>query len=278
MLIVGERINSTRKPIELALKAGDLDLLFKEATSQWEAGVGYLDVNTATMMKDEEEWMTRVVNMIQEAIPESLISVDSPNEKAVEAGLQAHRGRPLLNSISGEQRRIDALLPLIRDYKPRVIGLTIDDGGIHSDAQKRFDIAARLIELIGEQGIEHDDIFIDPLVFPVAAADNAGKIALDIMAKIRDAYPGVHTICGLSNVSFGAPVRKILNQSYMVMAMTRGLDAVIVDPLDRRLMANIFAADMLLGEDPGCRRYIAAYRAGKLNLDGDPSQPGTQAV
>jgi 5-methyltetrahydrofolate--homocysteine methyltransferase len=140
--------------------------------------------------------------------------------------------------------------------------------GLHRDADKRFAIGARLIELLTQAGVALEDVFVDPLVFPVSAEPDAGTIALDIMQALRQAYPGVHTICGLSNVSYGMPLRKQVNQIYMVMAMTRGLDAVIVDPLDRRMMASILTARMLLGQDTGCKGYLAAYRAGRLNLEG----------
>jgi 5-methyltetrahydrofolate--homocysteine methyltransferase len=271
VIIVGERINSTRKQIGPALEARDEALLLREAKEQWAAGSHYLDVNTATLMEGEPaamEWMAR---LIQDNIPSALVSFDSPNPRALEAGLRVHRGRPLLNSITAEEQRIREVLPLIREHRPRVIALTMDDEGLHRDAQKRFEIGARLIELVEGAGIAPDDIFVDPLVFPVSAEPDAGQIALDIMDKLKVAYPGVHTICGLSNVSFGLPIRKQVNQVFMVMAMTRGLDAVIVDPLDARMMANILTARMLLGQDPGCRGYLTAYREGRLSLEGAPA-------
>jgi 5-methyltetrahydrofolate--homocysteine methyltransferase len=275
MIIVGERINSTRAPIEPAMENRDADFLLNEAHRQREAGSHYLDVNTAKLMDGEPDCMTGTVNLIQDAIPDALLSIDSPNPLALEAGLKAHSGRPILNSITGETERIEAVLPLIREFKPRVIGLTMDDDGLHRDADKRYEIGAGLVELVAGAGIELDDIFIDPLVFPVGAENDAGIIALDIMAKLKKAYPGVHTICGLSNVSFGMPLRSQINQVYMVMAMTRGLDAVIVDPLDRRLMANVVTARMLRGEDPACRDFLAAFRSGSLGV-GDP--PAKQAA
>ncbi|MDP6407079.1 MAG: dihydropteroate synthase [Alphaproteobacteria bacterium] len=266
MIVVAERINSTRSAIEPALAARDAEFLLDEARRQWQAGSDYLDVNTAKLMEGEEDCMTWLVGLIQEAIPEALIAIDSPNPKALEAGLKAHRGRPLLNSITAESERVEAVLPLIREFQPRVVALTMDDGGLHRDADKRYEIGARLIEMVGEAGIAPEDIFVDPLVFPVGAEDNAGIIALDIMAKLKVAYPGVHTICGLSNVSFGLPLRSQINQVYMVMAMSRGLDAVIIDPLDRRMMANIVTARMLAGDDAACKGFLSAYRDGRLDV------------
>lgn len=275
MIIVGERINSTRKPVQPALASRDEAFLTREAKEQWAAGCHYLDVNTATLMEGETACMTWMVGLIQEAIPNALLSIDSPNAKALEVGLRAHRGQAMLNSITGERKRIEEVLPLIREFKPRVIALTMDDDGLHRDAQKRFEIGAMLIEQVMREGIPAEDIFVDPLVFPVSAEESAGTIALDIMDKLKAAYPGVHTICGVSNVSYGLPVRKQVNQVYMMLAMSRGLDAVIVDPLDPRMMVNILTAEMLLGQDSGCRGYLAAYRQGRLNLDSAPTPAGS---
>src|SRR6266542_1807226 len=277
MIIVGERINSTRKPIQEALQAGNEAALLGEAQEQWAAGAQYLDVNTATMLDTEAEWMTRLVTGIQAAIPQALLAIDSPNATALDAGLRAHRGRALLNSITGERERIEAVLPLVREFRPRVIALTMDDDGLQREAEKRFAIGARLIERLMREGVAADDIFVDPLIFPVSAEEDAGFIALTIMDRLKAAYPGVHTICGLSNVSHGLPVRKQVNRVYLIMAMSRGLDAVIVDPLDQRMMVNIVTARMLLGRDPGCKGYLTAYRQGRLNVDGAPSAGGRPA-
>jgi len=267
MIIVGERINSTRTSIQEALQAGDEEALVREARDQWAAGADYLDVNTATMLDTEVEWMTRLVTGIQARLPEALLAIDSPNAAALEAGLRAHRGRAMLNSITGERERIEAVLPLVREFQPRVIALTMDDEGLQREADKRFAIGARLIELLAREGVPPDNVFVDPLIFPVSAEGDAGRIALDIMDKLKAAYPGVHTICGLSNVSHGLPVRRQINQVYMLMAMSRGLDAAIVDPLDQRMMVNVLTARMLLGQDPGCKAYLTAFRQGRMNLD-----------
>lgn len=265
-------MNSTREPIQRALEAHDEEVLLREAKAQWAAGAQYLDINTATMLDAEGEAMTWMVRRIQEAIPDALMSIDTPSASALEAGLRAHRGRALLNSITGERERVEAVLPLIREFRPRVIALAMDDEGIERDADKRFAIGARLIELLVREGLAPDDIFVDPLIFPVSAEDDAGRIALDIMDRLKAACPGVHAIAGVSNVSHGLPMRRQINQVYMLLAMSRGLDAAIVDPLDPRMMANILTARLLLGRDPGCRAYVAAYRQGRLSLDAAPAE------
>ncbi len=273
MIIIGERINSTRKPITAALEARDAEHILDEAHRQWDAGAAYLDVNTAMMRAGEPETMAWVIKLIQAELPDALIAIDSANSAAVEAGFKAHKGRPLLNSINAEKERMDALIPLIREYHPRVIGLTIDDGGISQDADIRFRLGAELIELLAKNDIDLDDIFIDPLIFPVSAELQAGNVSLAIIKRLKENYPGVHTVCGLSNISFGLPERKLINQVYMVLAMGQGLDAAIIDPLDRRMMANIITTTTLLGEDRVCKKYLKAYRSGGLNLD-----PGSAPV
>ncbi|MBI1734507.1 MAG: dihydropteroate synthase [Candidatus Rokubacteria bacterium] len=273
MLVVGERINSTRKPIQQALEAGDETVLLADAAAQCAAGAHYLDINTATMLDGEAKMMAWLVERIQQTIPDVLLSIDTPNAEALEAGLRAHRGRALLNSITAERDRLEAVLPLVREFRPRVVALAMDDDGLTRDAEQRFATGARLIDILTGEGVAPDDIFVDPLVFPVSAEEAAGLVVLDVMDRLKRAYPGVHAICGLSNVSHGLPVRKQVNQVFMIMAMARGLDAVIVDPLDARMMANILTARMLLGEDVGCRDYLAAYRQGRLVLDGTPAAP-----
>ena len=267
MIIVGERINSTRKPITAALEAHDEAHIVNEARRQWDTGAAYLDVNTAMMRAGEPEAMTWVIELIQNEIPEAQIAIDSANPEAVEAGFKAHQGRALLNSINMEKERMESIIPLIREHKPRVIGLTIDDNGVTQDADKRFDLGVQVIELLTKNDIDLDDIFIDPLIFPVSAELQAGNVSLNIMGRLKEQYPGVHMVCGLSNISFGLPERKLINQVYMMMAMGRGLDAAIIDPLDKRMMASIITARTLLGQDKACKGYLKAYRSDGLNLE-----------
>ncbi|MBT58734.1 MAG: methyltetrahydrofolate--corrinoid methyltransferase [Acidiferrobacteraceae bacterium] len=267
MIIIGERINSTRKPINAAIEARDADHILNEARRQWDAGAVYLDVNTAMMRTTEAEAMAWVIELIQDELPDALITIDSASPAAVEAGLKVHKGRPLLNSINAEKQRIDDLIPLIREYNPRVIGLTIDDEGISQEADKRYQLGVELIELLSKNDIALDDIFIDPLIFPVSAELQAGNTSLAIISRLNNDYPDVHTVCGLSNISFGLPERRLINQVYMVLAMGHGLDAAIIDPLDRRMMASIITATTLLGQDKVCKNFLKAYRRGDLKLE-----------
>lgn len=266
MIIVGERINSTRKPITEALEKRDSAFILNEAQRQWDAGSAYTDVNTAMMRAKEPEVMAWVIELIQGEIPDALIAIDSANPAALEAGFKAHKGRALMNSINMEVERKNAILPLIAEYKPRVVALTIDDRGISKDADVRFDLGVQLVELLTDNGIEPGDIFVDPLIFPVSAELQAGMISLNIMGRLKERYPGIHTICGLSNISFGLPERLQINQVFMVLAMGQGLDAAIIDPLDRRMMANIVTTTTFLGQDKACRAFLKTYRAGGLDL------------
>jgi len=267
MIIVGERINSTRTPVTRAMEARDAGFIVNEARRQWDAGSTYLDVNTAMMRAAEPEIMSWAIELIQAELPEALIAIDSANPAAIEAGFKAHKGRALLNSITMEKDRVKSIIPLIREFRPRVVGLTIDDNGITQDEEKRFGLGAQLVELLAENDVELDDIFIDPLIFPVSAELQAGNVSLNIMGRLKETYPGVHLVCGLSNISFGLPERRLINQVYMVMAMGRGLDAAIIDPLDKRLMANMTTARTLLGQDKFCRGFLKSYRCGGLNLE-----------
>ncbi|MCP4315377.1 MAG: dihydropteroate synthase [Hyphomicrobiales bacterium] len=267
MIVVGERINSTRKPITAALEARDEAFLLNEARRQWEAGSAYIDVNTAMMRAKEAEVMVWVIELIQGEIPEALIAIDSANPAALEAGFKVHKGRALMNSINMEVERRDAIIPLVAEYKPRVIALTIDDSGISKNADKRHDLGVQLIELLTTIGVELDDIFVDPLIFPVSAELQAGNTSLEIMGRLKQSFPGVHTICGLSNISFGLPERTMINQVFMVLALDRGLDAAIIDPLDKRMMANVITARTLLGQDKACRSFLKAYRSGGFKLE-----------
>ncbi len=272
MIIVGERINSTRKPITKAMQERDSEFVLNEARRQWEAGSTYLDVNTAMMRAGEPDTMTWAIELIQAEIPQALIAIDSAYPAAIEAGFKAHKGRALLNSINMERKRVQSIMPLVGEYRPRVVGLTIDDDGVTQDEEKRFGLGVQLVELLGENGVDQDDIFIDPLIFPVSAELQAGNVSLNIMGRLKQAYADVHLVCGLSNISFGLPERKLINQVYMVMAMARGLDGAIIDPLDKRLMANIATARTLLGQDKACREFLKTYRSGGLNLDPNPAK------
>jgi 5-methyltetrahydrofolate--homocysteine methyltransferase len=269
MIIVGERINGTRTRVRDALVARDADFIAEEAMRQAEAGADYIDLNAGTDPQREPEDLVWLVRTVQEAVDRPLC-IDSPNVDALRAGIEAcqatvaRQSKPLVNSASAESGRMEAVLGLVARHGARVVGLTLDDTGLPKTAEQRISIARTLVERAAELGIAREDIFIDPLARAVAVENEQGAAFLDAVAGIKEALPGIHAICGLSNISFQMPARRLLNRTFVGMAMARGLDAAIVDPLDGGLMAAICAANVLLGQDEMCIGYIQAHRAGRL--------------
>jgi cobalamin-dependent methionine synthase I len=269
MLVVGERINSTRKLIRPAIEARDVEAISAEVTMQMDAGSNYLDCNAATVgVEKEPEYLEWLVKTVQGASNNTPCALDSPSSKAIEAALAVHdssNGVPIINSISAEVEKYDSLMPLVRDAGCRVVALVMDDEGIPKTAEARITIGRKLVsDLIGA-GIAVDSIYVDPLVFPVGAEANAGVAVLETIQTLKAEFEGLHFVCGLSNVSYGLPNRKLLNQAFMVLTMAAGLDAVIVDPTDKKLMSLVYAAEALLGRDEYCAEYIQAARAEKLD-------------
>lgn len=264
MLVVGERINSSRKDIECAIREGNAQLIAKEARDQVEAGAHLIDVNTAAFMEGEIESLRWAVQLIADSV-DVPICIDSPNPLAVEEVLPLCKGKPMLNSITAEQQRYAKCIPLIQEHKPNVVGLCMDDRGVPHSRDDRIRIATNLIGMLTNDGVPIGDIFIDPVVTPISTDTRCGIAVLESIEAIMREHPGVHTICGLSNVSYGLPHRKQMNRIFLVMAMARGLDAVILDPCDRRTMATLITTTTLLGKDDFCTGYLTAYRGGKFS-------------
>jgi len=269
MLIVGERINTSRKVkgepvIEQAVVRRDAAFFSDLARKQFEAGATYIDINAGTLTTGEPEaleWLTKVVN---EAV-DAPISFDTPNPEALERALAAYdtaKGQPMINSITAETTRWANVLPFVLKYKAKVIALSMDDTGIQPDPGKRLAVARKLVGDLTAAGVPLDDIYVDPLTFPIGTGSDVGVAILDIIEKIMAEFPGVHTIAGISNISHGMPARKLLNQAMTVLALGKGLDAGIIDPNDPYLMALICATEALLGRDEFCMNYIAKSREG----------------
>ena len=261
---MGERINSSRKAVEPALRERDAEFVKKEARDQVEAGAHVIDVNTATLMEDEVESLKWAARLIQDSL-DIPVCIDSPNPTAVAEVIPLCKGKPMINSITAEAERYATLIPLIQEHRPNVVGLCMDDRGMPDTAEDRIRIASDLSGRLTNDGVPLGDIYVDPVVTPVSTDTRYGMAVLDAIEAIMRAFPGVHTICGLSNVSYGLPSRKQVNQMFLVMAMTRGLDAVILDPCDRRIMANLITVMTLLGRDEFCMNYLTAFRQGKFD-------------
>lgn len=263
MIIVGELINASRKAVRAAIEAQDEAAIQKIAVDQLEAGANYIDVNAGIFVGKEPEYLKWLVEIVQEATG-APCCIDSPDPKAIEKALSVHKGVAMINSISLEKERYNALLPLIAGTEHKVVALCMSDEGMPETTDARLFIADKLINGLVQNNIPRDNIFVDPLVQPVATKDAFGVEFLEAVEKIMMTYQGVHTMCGLSNISYGLPIRKLLNQSFAVMSIARGLDGLIINPLDRQMMANIIAAETIAGRDSYCANYLGAFRSGKL--------------
>ncbi len=262
MIVVGELINASRKAMGPAIERKNVAEIQRVAKEQRGAGADYIDVNAGIFVGQEAEYLTWLVQTVQEAL-EVPCCIDSPDPRAIEAALQVHKGpaAPMINSISLEKARYEALLPLVAGTDLKVVALCMSDEGMPETADQRLAIAGRLIEGLTAAGVSLGNIFIDPLVQPLSTRSDFGVEFLKAIEGIMTRFPGVHTMCGLSNISFGLPERKLLNQTFAVMAVARGLDGLIVNPLDRRLVAALIAAEALAGRDDYCMNYLKAYRA-----------------
>ncbi len=265
MHIVGELINASRKKIAAAIENRDSTYIKKIAQDQEGAGADFIDVNAGIFGEREAEHLKWLVENVR-SVTEKPCCIDSPDPKAIEAALAAYQGpTPLINSISLEKERWNNLLPILSGSDLQVVALCMSDEGMPQTADERLGIADRLINGLCRNGIRVENIFVDPLVQPLATNSAYGMAFIDAIERIMTAFPGVHTICGLSNISYGLPERKLLNQTFVVMAIAKGLDGAIIDPLDKRMMGGIKAAEALCGRDGYCQEYLKAYRAGLLN-------------
>jgi 5-methyltetrahydrofolate--homocysteine methyltransferase len=264
MIVIGEKINGTRKAVAAAIRERDAAFIKQLAVSQVEAGGDYLDVNAGTSPEREPEDMAWLVTTIQEAT-EAPLCLDSANPKALQAGLSLVKKTPIINSVSGEKQRIESVLPLALEYKTGLILLALDDQvGIPNTWEGRVGIVDRLVKMAREGGLRDEQLFVDPLVTAIATGDKNALITYDTIKRTREAFPGVHITCGLSNISFGMPLRSLINRTFMSMCIQVGLDSAIIDPNDRDLMGVLLSAEMLMGRDKFCQKFSRAYRAKKI--------------
>jgi cobalamin-dependent methionine synthase I len=264
MEIIGERINGTRTRVGEAVSGRDAAFIQRLAQRQAEAGAHWLDVSAGTPPEREPDDLAWLVQTVQEVVDVPLC-LDSANPRALAAGLKTAHQTPLLNSISGERMRLDGILPLVRQSDCGVIGLAMDDTGIPASVPDRVTAIRQLVKELRDAGIPDDRVYVDPLVMAIAANTESGRIALDAIRAVHAEFPDVHIISGLSNVSFGLPVRSLINRAFLTLALEAGLDTAILDPLDRELRMSLLAAEVVLGRDRYCLNYTRAYRAGLLS-------------
>lgn len=263
MLIVGERINSSRKCIRKAIEERDAAFIQKEAKKQAEAGATHIDVNAGTNVSGEAEDLKWLVETVQSAVNVPLC-IDSPSADAQAEALKLHKGRALINSITAEKDRAEGMLAVVKEYDAMVVALTMGAGAMPASKEDRMQAAAEIAEMVRAAGIDLGSVYWDPAVSAVSADQ---KAAADVAATVRElmeTYEGSHTICGLSNISFGLPRRNILNRTYLALLMAEGLDGVIMDPTERHMMSTLLAARVILGKDEFCMDYITAEREGRL--------------
>lgn len=263
MLIVAEKINTSRKSIAQAVETRDAAAIAAIARSQAEAGADYIDVNAGTFLEREAESLGWLVDTVQEAVDLPLC-LDSPSPVALAEACRRHRGEPLINSISLEEERYEALLPIITSHPCRIIALCMGRTAMPTSVEDRVRAADEIIERLTGQGVPEENIYVDPLIQPVSVDTRMGVAALGAISRITSDHPDVHTICGLSNISFGLPCRHLLNRSFLALAIHNGLDAAILDPTDQQLMAVLRAVEVLLNHDEYCEQYIEAYQQDRL--------------
>lgn len=257
--IIGERINPTgRKKLQEELKDGHFDTVKADAIAQIEAGAAILDVNAGVPGADEPALLVRMVEILTE-MTDVPLCIDTANAKALEAALKVYPGKALVNSVNGEEERLETILPLIKQYDAAVIGLTMDDEGIPKTLEKRIEIAGKIIDRAAKLGIAAEDIIIDPLAMSIGADDQAGKLALDAVEAIVKKF-GVNITMGCSNISFGIPDRELLNATFLAMAIRCGLTCPITNPLLNEVVISILAADLAMGRDEFATNWIGGYR------------------
>ena len=265
MLIVGERINASRKAIRAALEVMDAVAIQQEARAQDAAGAHYIDVNGGTFPGREPELLRWLVDTVQ-AVTDKPLCLDSPDPDAIAAALPKVRRPPMINSINLERARFDRVLPLALEYQTKLIALCQGEDLPAATAQQKVALAAELVDRLTTAGLELDDIYVDPLVFPLGTDSGSAQATIEAIGEIMRRYPGVHTICGLTNVSHGLPARKLINRTFLVGAMSRGMDAAIVDPTDAALVSAIYAARAVFGRDDYCMELIEGFRDGVVTV------------
>ena len=259
-VIIGERINPTgRKKFQEQLRAGDLSQIEIDVQQQVEGGADVLDVNMGVPLTDEPDLLSRAIKLVQSKT-DLPICIDSSVIEALEAGLKAYEGKALVNSMTGEDDRMELILPLVKEHKAVIMALSNDETGIPATAQERLVITEKIVRTVEKYGIPLEDLVIDPLAMTVGADPEAVKITLETIHLIKGKF-GLNMSMGASNVSFGLPNRHAVNASFLPMAMAAGLTSAIMDARTKEIGTSVRAADLLLGNDPWGGNWISAFRA-----------------
>jgi 5-methyltetrahydrofolate--homocysteine methyltransferase len=257
--IIGERINPTgRKVLMEEMRQGDYSRVEQDALSQVAAGAHMLDVNAGIPLADEPKILAECIQLVQSLVDVPL-TIDSSIVEALEAGLEVYQGKPLLNSVTGEEERLEVVLPLVKKYGCAVVAISNDETGISEDPDVRFEVAKTIVERAMDHGIPKEDVVVDPLVMPIGAINQAGKQAFHILRRLKEEL-GVNSTCGASNIGFGLPNRPGVNGAFLAMAASAGMTSAIMNPTHESEVQAVMAADMLNGNDPDCRRWLNKFR------------------
>lgn len=266
--IIGERINPTgRKLLAKEMAAGDFSRVESDTIKQVEVGAHLLDVNAGIPLADEPAILAKAIKLVQ-SITDVPLSIDSSIVAALESGLSVYEGKPLVNSVTGEEERLESVLPLVKKHGAAVIAISNDESGISEDPDVRFAVAKRIVERAMDHGIPKEDVVVDPLVMPIGAVRYAGRQVFRIVRRVQEEL-GVNTTCGASNVSFGLPNRSPLNSTFLTMAIASGLTSAITNPIETEIRRAILAADVMMGNDENCMAWIMDSRAAATATDGD---------
>lgn len=261
--VVGERINTSRKKVQEAVVNKDNTYIQDDVKRQQAAGAAFIDVNAGARIGYEKADMEWLLTVIQEVVTIPLC-LDSPDPEVLEMAYEMVKDKPLINSISLESERYDAMVPFLKGKDCGVVALCMDDSGMPKSSQDVIDRAKRLVDGLEDIGIKRGSVYIDPLIQPVSTDTTKGIMAMDSVRGIMSELPGVHAICGLSNISYGLPQRKIINRTFLTLLMCAGVDAAIIDPLDDKIMAVLKTTEMLMGNDEYCANYLKDVRAGQI--------------
>jgi 5-methyltetrahydrofolate--homocysteine methyltransferase len=255
-VIIGERINPTgRKKLAAEMAAGNYDTVIADAIAQVAAGAQMLDVNAGIPLADEPAILAEAIQLVQ-GVTDVPLCIDSSIVEALAAGLAVYQGKALVNSVTGEEDRLESVLPLVARHGAAVVAITNDESGISEDPDVRFEVARKIVARAADHGIPKEDIVVDPLVMPIGAMGNAGQQVFRILRRLRDEL-GVNSTCGASNISFGLPNRPTLNAAFLPMAIASGLTSAITSPLHPEMLNAVKAADVLMGHDSHCADWIA---------------------
>ena len=263
MVIIAERINASRKHIAQAIATRNAGFIQSEAKAQAQAGAHYIDVNAGTFLGEEAKHLAWVIETVQE-VTDLPLCIDSPDPAVIKAVLPLVRSKPIINSITLEPGRLNGILPLAAEHSTKLIALCQAEEEIAETTEAKVRMAGQLVEKVSAAGVPLEDLFIDPLVYPLATNPQSAVATLDAIEQIMAQFPGVHTTCGLTNVSHGLPNRKLVNRTFLVAAITKGLDSAILDPTDKQLYGALKAAQVVMGKDDFCMEYITAFREGRL--------------